>query len=489
MPLIQSERMSTYQKEVDRVFVEENSNILLSAVAGSGKTTMLLHLLEKVNGSALFLAFNKSIVEELEQKVKFNPRVQIRTLHSIGMSGLTSVFGNLKLNDSKTVDFCLKMKGEWECEDMPNREWWALVYQIKGLYNLFRMKMCNNFQDLVDVCNVLGVYWDEGLILKTLQIHGLASSYNRNPKVIDFTDMVYLSATDSRVTFRTPTVTFIDECQDLNEAQHLLLDKIIKNSRFVACGDRNQSIYGFSGADVKSFDRFLERQNVVELPLSVCYRCGKKIVEHANGVFNNMEAFEGSEDGEVDFEGNVMDAEEGDMVVCRNTMPLVQTFFNFLKRGKKSYIKGKDIGESLINLVNQTKGNTSRELSENLVKRLENLENELEIAGIENAKNHPKYHALEEKINIISIFTKKYYTKREVENSINEVFSDEKSGVVLSTIHKSKGLEADNVYFLNRELLPSKYAKTLDQIIQEKNLDYVARTRAKKKLVYCKIKE
>src|SRR5690606_13046002 len=150
------------------------------------------------------------------------------------------------------------------------------------------MKLCTSGKELMKVCDDLGVEYDEELILQVLQLHRVATKYNQFPKEIDFTDMVYLPAVDNRIKFRHPDVTFIDECQDLNEAQHKMIDKIIGNNRFVAVGDRAQAIYSFSGSDSRSFDRFLDKQRVKELPLSVCYRCAKKIVEHANEVYDIM---------------------------------------------------------------------------------------------------------------------------------------------------------------------------------------------------------
>ena len=57
---------------------------------------------------------------------------------------------------------------------------------------------------------------------------------------------------------------------------------------------------------------------------------------------------------------------------------------------------------------------------------------------------------------------------------------------MLCTIHKSKGLESDVVYILNENLIPSRFATSKEQLIQEKNLKYVARTRAKKELYFLK---
>ena len=63
---------------------------------------------------------------------------------------------------------------------------------------------------------------------------------------------------------------------------------------------------------------------------------------------------------------------------------------------------------------------------------------------------------------------------------IDTIFSDkDKSGICLSTIHKSKGLEADRVFIIHQDLIPSKYASLPWELEQEKNLEYVAYTRAK----------
>jgi superfamily I DNA/RNA helicase len=56
--------------------------------------------------------------------------------------------------------------------------------------------------------------------------------------------------------------------------------------------------------------------------------------------------------------------------------------------------------------------------------------------------------------------------------------------VLLSTIHRAKGLEADTVWFLEPQLVPHPMAKRPDEKKQEMNLKFVAETRHKKRLVY-----
>jgi hypothetical protein len=88
-----------------------------------------------------------------------------------------------------------------------------------------------------------------------------------------------------------------------------------------------------------------------------------------------------------------------------------------------------------------------------------------------------------EKIQVIEALSDKITNPNEVITKILNLFADNKKvGITLSTIHKSKGLESDRVFILQKDLMPSKYAKTSQQVEQEENLKYVAYTRAKKTL-------
>ena len=79
-------------------------------------------------------------------------------------------------------------------------------------------------------------------------------------------------------------------------------------------------------------------------------------------------------------------------------------------------------------------------------------------------------------------------TIKELLSQFENIFKTRKNSIVLCTIHKAKGLECDTVYFLEPGLIPSKFATTEEQLIQEENLRYVAVTRAKEKLIYLKVK-
>ena len=60
---------SIFQQDIYNFITDGTGNAVVSAVAGSGKTTTLLHALELIptNKTVLFLAFNKSIATELKK--------------------------------------------------------------------------------------------------------------------------------------------------------------------------------------------------------------------------------------------------------------------------------------------------------------------------------------------------------------------------------------------------------------------------------------
>jgi superfamily I DNA/RNA helicase len=259
--------------------------------------------------------------------------------------------------------------------------------------------------------------------------------------------------------------------------------------KWVKIGDRRQSIYGFSGAYGNSFDLIKEEPNVIELPLDVCYRCPQLVVDEANKVYNVMEGFK-QEPGIVDNITDVSLIQEGSMVICRNSTPLIDLYFQLLSLNKKVFIKGDDILASITKFLKpysyKTVDETKRKIASELT-RLERIENK-------NDDERFKLYRLKQNYsNFILLITHLVIGDNKIEvllQSLKQLFAetDDESVITLCTIHKSKGLEADVVYILNEFLIPSKFAKSPMQLEQEQNLKYVARTRSKKELYYLTIK-
>src|ERR1700722_1305373 len=95
---------------------------------------------------------------------------------------------------------------------------------------------------------------------------------------VDFDDMIWIPNV-LNLPLNTYDYVFIDEAQDLNIAQiNLALNSCAKGGRIISCGDSNQAIYSFRGADSNAVNNIIERCQSKTFPLSVTYRCAKSIV-------------------------------------------------------------------------------------------------------------------------------------------------------------------------------------------------------------------
>ena len=262
-------------------------------------------------------------------------------------------------------------------------------------------------------------------------------------------------------------------CLDIETYHNYIADGILTHN----------CIYQFSGSSVSNFRLLQNLPNTAVLPLDVTYRCAKKIVEEAKKVFSlGIEAAPNAIDGIVR-NGEYQEAQVGDFVLCRNNLPLIEVFIGLLKEGKKATIKGRDFGNALCALTDKI--NCIDDLERLKEEKIESLkEKGLSYSA---AINNPSYLNLVEKCLILQRLYCVWNNMESLENNIKRIYTDETEGIVLSTIHKSKGLEADRVFFLNQSLIPSTHAITEEAIYSEYCLKFVAITRARKELVYCSI--
>lgn len=284
----------------------------------------------------------------------------------------------------------------------------------------------------------------------------------------------------------------VHNCQDLNAAQReLFLRCFRRGTRFLAVGDKKQCIYSFAGSDSESFVKLQNLPNTTTLPLPISYRCPKKVVNLANQFVNTMEYRDGAPDGEIVYNVSIKDIHDGDMVLCRTKMPLIKLYMRYLRMGVKSYIRGQDIGLNLLRMVDKTEQitlNVSLQKDGVFARLYDDLfeeRNRLMIKrgmDLEDATLSNQIMNKYDSIKALEILAEGLTSAKELHGRIENVFAENADGVCLSTIHKAKGLEANNVYILCKTLMPSKLATQDWEKEQEQNLMYVAYTRAKYKL-------
>ena len=474
-------------------------NLIIDAKAGSGKSSTLLHSATYMTGNVIFLAFNKKISEELGYRLSNMgmPNAKASTIHKEGLGIYTKAKGRVNVNSSKVYFITEKY-----CQSETLSPARNFITKLVGLakQSAFGVKGQISIDDTEAWMNLI-THYDISLdadcdFYTVIEVaKEVLRDSNRDYKNLDFDDMQYLP-----LIYDIPATQYdwvlVDEAQDLNVCRKLIIAKIIKpNGRIILVGDKKQSIYGWCGAESNSLDLLKEMFDCEELPLSVCYRCGKNIIKEAQKYCPEIEHFEENPDGEVcsmKYDTFIDKALELGLngkcgIVCRNNAPNVALAFALIRRGIGCRIEGKEIGTSLLTLVR--KWRKIKDLTSFTEKLTQYFEKEFEKA------NYAKMQLLEDKLNTMIILIERCQDLgkddlQSLEKLIVDMFTDTIDGktpnvVTLSSIHKSKGLQWEYTYILGQDqLFPSKYSVQDWQINEEENLKYVACTRAISKLVH-----
>ena len=480
-------------KEQERIFQftkKRPENILIKAYAGAGKTTTIVEAVKLLpaDKQIMFLAFNKHI--QVELKTKLPEHVRCYTTYGLGMSALKRKYGDrIQFDEFKADKLIQKKSKSWGLSEELKSEEEVSIYlnNIKKLCNLCRLTLTVNPKYVPYVADRYDIPLTKPKDIK--RVLKVLDTMTNDRKTFDYTDMIFLPAVDNSIWFFPQDYVFVDEVQDLNRCQIRIIEKVLKKNRttkklegrLIAVGDFFQGIYGFNAADERSFEWFEKFPKTKVLPLSVSFRCSKKVIEKAQEIVPEIKALPDAPEGSVR-DGNVLEeAQSGDFVLCRTTMPLVSLFFQFLTQRKKAIIKGSDIGVHLIELIGKI--NNIEKLIGFWEAELQSFRKDLKKEGILNPNDHSGYTALEDKVMTLMFLAKLSDSIIDLKHKIRSIFTDEIQGIVLSTVHKIKGLEANRVFIVRPDLLPMQTAKPW-QYIQEKNLQYVAYTRAKLDLIF-----
>lgn len=487
---------SKYQQDIFDFIQHGNGNSVINALAGSGKTSTIVNAVKLIppTCNALFIAFNKEIVKELEKKLEGVKNVHVKTLHSLGFLMIRRNLGtNIEIDEYKYRTFIkknIKQLSSADFDKMTTKLMQQYTDNVIQLCDLGRYNLAQCEKDLLQVSarHDIPIIDDECNAVLNVMKWG-----RENTTSIDFTDMVWLpyELTLNPIGLQYDYI-FIDECQDLNAAQReLFLRCFRRGTRFIAVGDKKQAIYSFAGADAESFAKLQSLPNTTTLPLPISYRCPKKVVNLANQFVDTMECREGAPDGEIVHNVSIKDIHDGDMVLCRTKMPLIKLYMRYLRMGVKSYVRGQDIGLNLLRMVDKTEQitlNVSLQKDGVFARLYDDLfeeRNRLMIKrgmDLEDATLSNQIMTKYDSIKALEILAEGLTSARDLHNRIENVFAESADGVCLSTIHKAKGLEANNVYILCKTLMPSRLATQEWEKEQEQNLMYVAYTRAKYKL-------
>lgn len=232
-----------------------------------------------------------------------------------------------------------------------------------------------------------------------------------------------------------------------------------------------QAIYGFRGAHVDSMDKLKTQFGMEEYRLTVSFRCGKAITANARWRAEDMQSPEWASEGRVEIT-SVWDANmlsDGDAIICRNNAPLFAMAIKLIKAGRLPEIAGRDIGAPLAKIMKKLgKDSLPREGALDSLAAWKKKELDKTRNGAQGL--------VHDKATCIAIILEQTKTLGEAQAYLKHLL-DRPGRIKLMTGHKSKGLEFDNVFFLDQHLCNLDYG-------QDANIKYVIETRAKKYLAY-----
>ena len=333
--------------------------------------------------------------------------------------------------------------------------------------------------------------------------------FSKKKSVIDYDDQLYMVVM-TNIGFKNSKAIpqcdylMVDESQDANAVKRRFAKQLMAaHGRSIWVGDEKQAINGFTGADPESMNQIEIEFKTTRLPLTVSYRCPKKVVEFVRQWVPHIESAPNAIDGTV---GAIAKYKPemftpGSVILCRNTAPLVGMFFQLLARGVKGLrIAGRDMGKQLISFINQLKAEDVDDLSDRLEIYRQRETDKLMKDGEIIPGKESLVQAIDDKVaSILAVISNIAENERTIEGICanikslfkigkdsdrdDETFKDKNNEVLLSTIHKAKGGEWQKVFMLDRvKLQPSKYAIQEWQVKQEIHLMYVEGTRSQNEL-------
>jgi superfamily I DNA/RNA helicase len=479
---------SVQQENIWEAVTDATSHTIVEARAGTGKTFTMIEALNRAprNLSSCFVAFNKSIAEELATKVPQHSRAC--TLHSLGNAAIRSAGFKPKLNQYKTHNLIEKIYGRQLDRN--------IISSLAKVTSFAKNTMLENPtpETLKEVAFECGV--DDRLGPDMMAgVPEILEDSKTTLHEIDFDDMIWLPVVNN-LPLPQYDILAVDEAQDLNKVQQQL--SLRAGKRILLVGDPYQSIYGFRGADsdsIANMENYLDATDlgVDAFPLTISRRCPHAAVNLVRSLVPDFEALPKAVQGSVETGsvGDLFDTiADGDMILSRVNAPLLSLAYRLLRRDIPCKVQGRDIGEGLRLLIAKIEPDASASIETLLSKAIDWEQNEQHrILAAFKYGVEAKLSVLQDRFDCIRSLSEGCSKVSDIIARIKTLFADvsvkdSKGLVLLSSIHKAKGLEADHVWVAEPSKVPHPMAKSKNDQDQERNLAYVLGTRFKLSITF-----
>jgi hypothetical protein len=466
--------LDSYTEEQQHIIISPFDDILVvEAKAGSGKThTIVGFAAARPNSKILYLAYGRANKIDAEKKFKHLKNVVVKTTHGVSFSQFGAKYS--KRFEEHGMEIPVLTYAEY-CMDVEesNRYRYAYImskllkqfayssYTMDEFLELLRLNK-REFEDTHKIkinyfLSKITFVWDDlkenedmpyehDFYLKEFQLE--------NP-YLDYYNYILL-----------------DEAQDANNCViDILLQQ--KRAKKAFIGDSFQQIYAWRGAE-NALEKMRDNPNVLKLQLTKSFRCSAEIAKIALEylkICDKEQKFIGNE--------NIHDDQEkykDYAIIARSNIQLFQ-YAAFETGNSKLYFVGGFNQYNFYDLVDLVRLRYKKEHEEVYIRNnfFANFSTLDELIAYAESSNEIDILT---KIKVSMSIPKISEELRKLKSRV--VAKKEDADIILTTAHKSKGLEWDHVLLLKGFIDLSSYKTEFN--LEEIYLLYVAITRAKKRL-------
>lgn len=474
----------TDEQEAYALAAKAGQNIGARARAGVGKTTLQKAVAalspRKKHELVVFNAKNAHDTNKDHSKPK---NLNASTFHSFCLKQLRNVdiqgggYRNGKRHPHK-MDSIISSVDAYDIRNNQSSEVKENFEAAKDLVSLVKNSVINpTFFDVANIANSRNISCSVPRDEFFNDVLNFVKQSDQNQKVVDFDDMIRFCVLLEKGRNIMSDMFVVDEYQDNTWMRTLLMKQIAENTQIGFIGDDRQSIYYFAGAESDGFEKIKDLIKDVEMfPITINFRCDKNIIREAQKLVPDIRYHEDKEDGIVT-SSKMEDLKDiflpGDVGIARYNRIIISQCFRFIRDGKPATIQGADFGSILKAQVESLKATSIPEFYEKLDMWYDRQ--------CEFYENEPS-DAIVDRFECLRFLADNSPTVEKIADTISNIFKDETrdSMYLFSTGHKSKGLEWDRVHILDAGNFKAKKENmNSEQLKQEENLFYIAKTRAR----------
>lgn len=457
--------------EQQAVLACKSDIIVVNSFAGTGKTTTANEFTKSRPGERfIYLCLNKA--NQMEAQRRFGPNVQARTTHALALSAMRSLVGSRVTN-------VWRPKTLMDEVNINSQRIAALTHAV--LLEFFKSEASKPDERHTEA---LQEKWRASEVERR---HALTfarfcwEQMNKPGAAISIPHDAYLKMFAlTRPHIDADWIVF-DEAQDANPVTAQIIHGQSKNTKILCIGDRHQSIYGFRGA-VNAMEDFANLDGAATLNLTKTWRFGPDIAKLASTVLSLFK----------DEKNQIQGMREAGPCPHPTSAKLSRTNAQLfaeavaLRDSPIHWLGGID-NYNVNKLVDATHlwGGRLQSVEDKFLQGFNSWD---EFKSYGDTTRDAEVRVLCQIVEDFGAETPKLVDQLRA-NAVND--PDRTDAVVLTTAHKSKGLDWDNVQLCNdfsaagdaEAIVQSAPSLPLDpETSQEINLLYVAMTRARRHL-------